>query len=133
MQRWFHLIFGLLLFVIFTQTGTFMRSDFPDKEAIPPEFRMLMRSRHIYILFSALIHIVLGIYIRKPSEKWRELIQHIGSTVLVFSSVLLIAAFVTETYYDRGFSDISRYGIYASLAGVVLLMIGGIHRQEPDR
>ena len=132
-MRWVHLIFGLILFIVFTQTGSFMRVDFPDKDVIPQEFRMLMRSRHIYILFSALIHIVLGIYLRRPIEKGREVVQYIASTILILSSVLLVVAFFTETYYDRSFSDISRYGIYASLVGVVLHMIGGLTWQRPDR
>ena len=127
-MSWVHLIFGIVLFFVFTTTGSYMRADFPDKDAIPQEFRMLMRSRHIYILFSALIHIVLGIYIRKQVEKWRELVQHAGSTALIFSSVLLVIAFVSETYHDRAFSDVSRYGIYFALAGVLLHLIGGIKK-----
>src|SRR5262249_11930247 len=55
-----HLIFGLLLFVVFVITGRYMRLDFPDKDVISPDLRVLMRSRHIYILFSALIHLTLG-------------------------------------------------------------------------
>lgn len=54
--RRIHLILGLLVFVAFTTTGSYMR-DFPDKGAISQELRLLMRSRHIYILFSALIHL----------------------------------------------------------------------------
>jgi hypothetical protein len=56
----FHLIFGILIFIVFLVTGKFMRVDFPDKEVIPQDLRILMRSRHIYILFSALLHLLLG-------------------------------------------------------------------------
>jgi hypothetical protein len=38
--------------------------DFPDKEIIPQDFRLLMRSRHIYILFSGFIHLLLGVYLQ---------------------------------------------------------------------
>jgi hypothetical protein len=124
-MKWFHLIFGVVLFFVFTTTGSYMRADFPDKEAISQELRLLMRSRHIYILFSALIHIVLGIYMSRGAEKWRAVVQLIGSTMLILSSVILVAAFVNETYYLRAFSDLSRYGIYGSLAGVVLHVVGG--------
>lgn len=41
-----HLIFGLLLFVVFLITGQYMRADFPDKDAIDQTLRLLMRSRH---------------------------------------------------------------------------------------
>lgn len=43
-------MFGILLFIVFTVTGKYMRVDFPDKDAIDQFLRILMRSRHIYIL-----------------------------------------------------------------------------------
>lgn len=129
MMSWFHLVFGLLMFVVFVTTGKFMRWDFPDKDAIPQELRLLMRSRHIYILFSALIHLVLGVYLRMRPETPRKILQYAGSLMLIASSVFLIWAFVTETYSLQHFSDISRNGIYTALAGVGLHLLGGLSRR----
>jgi hypothetical protein len=126
---WFHLIFGILLFIVFTVTGRFMRVDFPDKDAISPELRVLMRSRHIYILFSALIHLVLGVYLRMSSDRRIRLLQYAGSLILVASSVYLVWAFITETYTLQHFSDLSRNGIYAALAGVGLHLICGFAKR----
>jgi hypothetical protein len=103
-----------------------MRADFPDKDAIPQELRILMRSRHIYILFSALIHLALGVYFQLRPERWRKIVQVAGSGVLLISTVYLVRAFVIETYLTQHFTDISRAGIYASLAGIVLHLIGGL-------
>lgn len=128
-MAWLHLIFGVLLFFVFTTTGSFMRADFPDKEAIPQELRLLMRSRHIYILFSALIHIALGVYLQVRPEIVRRILQYSGSAFLFASSVLLVWAFVNETYSLQRFSDVSRFGIYTSLAGVGLHLVGGIVRR----
>ena len=125
-MSYFHLIFGILLFIVFTITGRFMRADFPDKQEIDQAFRILMRSRHIYILFSALIHLALGIYLQMRPLAWQKVIQITGSVVLTASSVLLVWAFVVETYETHGFTTISRYGIYTSLAGVILHLLGGI-------
>jgi hypothetical protein len=61
-MSWVHLIFGLMMFIVFVTTGKIHARGFPDKDAIPQELRLLMRSRHIYILFSGLIHLVLGVY-----------------------------------------------------------------------
>jgi len=127
---WFHLIIGLLMFIVFVTTGKFMRVDFPDKDAIPEALRLLMRSRHIYILFSALIHLALGTYMRLSSEPAQRLLQYAGSFMLMASSVLLVWAFVTETYSLQHFSDISRYGIYTALAGVGLHVLGGIGKHD---
>jgi len=127
-MKWVHLIFGAALFVVFVTTGKFMRIDFPDKEAIPQELRLLMRSRHIYILFSALTHLSLGIYLQIRPELGRKILQYAGSLTLIASSVFLVWAFVTETYSLQHFSDISRNGIYMALAGVGLHLLGGIRR-----
>lgn len=112
-----HLIFGVIVFAIFLVTGRFMRADFPDKEIIPQEFRLLMRSRHIYILLSSFIHILLGLYLQIAPETWRRYLQIFGSVLLTLGSVLLIWAFIYETYTTRAFSDVSRFGLYATLAG----------------
>ena len=129
-MKWFHMIFGIVLFFVFTQTGAYMRVDFPDKDVIPQDLRLLMRSRHIYILFSSLIHVALGVYMRMSPETSQRLLQYAGSFVLAGSSVLLVWAFVTETYSLQHFSDISRYGIYTALAGVGLHVLGGIGRRD---
>jgi hypothetical protein len=125
-MSWFHLIFGFLVFIIFVTTGKFMRVDFPDKDIIPQDLRLLMRSRHIYILFSAIIHLALGVYLQMRPQVWRRIVQYGGSAVLVFSSVLLIWAFFVETYQTQQFSDLSRNGIYASLWGIGFHLIGGV-------
>ena len=125
-----HLIFGIIVFIIFLITGRFMRLDFPDKDIIPPDLRLLMRSRHIYILFSALIHISLGVYMQIRPQTWRRVLQYLGSFLLVVSSGLLLWGFIFETYVIQHFSDISRYGIYTSLAGVVAHLIGGVRAKK---
>lgn len=125
-MKWFHLILGLALFVVFTITGSYMRADFPDKDVISQELRLLMRSRHIYILFNALIHIALGIYLQMRPRMWRRLTQYGGSLALTAASVFLVLAWRIETYELQHFSDLSREGIYLSLAGIVLHLIGGV-------
>lgn len=121
----FHLIFGITAFIVFLITGKFMRVDFPDKEIIPQEFRMLMRSRHIYILLSILIHIALGVYLKIHQEKWRKFLQIFASVLLFAGTILLVWAFVHETYYVKGFSELSREGLYLTLAGMIFHLFGG--------
>jgi len=129
-MRRLHLIFGILLFVAFLVTGQFMRADFPDKEIISQELRLLMRSRHIYILFSSLIHLALGSYLSIQAANAFRVVQYLGSSLLFVSSGLLVWAFVSETYALQHYSDLSRYGIYTSLGGVLLHLVGGIGQKH---
>lgn len=125
-----HLTFGLLLFMIFLITGQYMRADFPDKEVIDQGFRLLMRSRHIYILFSALVHIALGLYLMPRGHRWQKTMQIAGSAILLISSLLLIVAFIGETYFFGRFTDLSRYGIYTSLAGVGMHLLSALGQKK---
>ena len=125
-MSYFHLVFGLLLFAVFTITGQYMRADFPDKAEMDQTLRILMRSRHIYILLSSLIHLSLGVYVQLRPRLAQKSLQLSGSAVLVISSLLLFWAFVVETYYLQGYSSYSRNGLYLSLAGVILHILGGL-------
>lgn len=127
-MRRVHLFLGIILFVVFLTTGQFMRANFPDKEIIPQELRLLMRSRHIYILFCSFLHILLGVYLQISVSGWRKWVQFAGSVLLIVSGGLLIWAFISETYTYAHFSEISRFGIYTSLAGVALHMIAGARK-----
>lgn len=97
-----------------------MRQDFPDKDVIDQEFRMLMRSRHIYILFAALIHLGLGFYFTWLTRPLARVFQAVGSALLIGSGILLVWAFFSETYYLQHYSNASRQGLYAALAGVLV-------------
>jgi magnesium-transporting ATPase (P-type) len=125
-----HLIFGIILFVVFLVTGKFMRWDFPDKEIIPQDLRLLMRSRHIYILLSSLIHIALGVYLQIHAMIWRKVLQIFGSLLLILGSVLFVWAFIYETYTTQHFSELSRFALYTTLAGVVVHLLGGFKMKK---
>src|SRR5215216_2438433 len=84
-MNWLHLAIGSLMFIIFVTTGKFMRIDFPDKDAIPQELRLLMRSRHIYILFAALMHLCLGVYVQLRPILLQKIIQITASSVLTLA------------------------------------------------
>ena len=124
-MSYLHLIFGIILFVVFLTTGKFMRWDFPDKEIIPPDLRILMRSRHIYILLSSLIHIILGVYLRMHAEVWRRILQIFASVLLIAGSVLFVWAFIYETYTTQHYSDLSRFALYVTLWGTIVHLLGG--------
>lgn len=131
-MAYLHLIFGILLFIAFAVTGKFMRWDFPDKEIIPQDLRILMRSRHIYILFSSLIHLLLGVYLQISTKTWQKSLQIFGSTLLIVASGLLIWGFIYDTYYTKTFSDVARFGIYLSLGGVAFHLIGGLQKSARE-
>lgn len=127
-MKWFHVAIGAVLFVVFCITGRMMRVDFQDKDLIPQDLRLLMRSRHIYILFNSLIWLVLGVYFRFSSRIWQRVLQILGSLMLLLAAAHLVWGWYLETYVLAHFSNVSRWGIYLSLAGVGFHVIGSIGR-----
>lgn len=123
MQR-FHMIFGGAAFVLFLITGQLMIAHFPEKESMDQALRLLTRSRHIYILFSALLHLALGIYFKWSSINWLRRIQTAGSILLTLGTVLLSAAFFVESYSSMTFTIISAVGIFLAFGGVALHLSG---------
>ncbi len=107
-----------------------MRVDFPDKDIIPQEFHLLMRPRHIYILFSSFIHILLEVYLQIETRIWRKTLQLFGSALLIAGSVFLVWEFVYETYQTRHFSEASRWGIYLSLGGTIRHVVVGFRERK---
>lgn len=126
-----HLIFGILLAIVFAVTGQYMRADFPDKEVMDPMLRVLTRSRHIYILFNALMHILLGLYLTLSARKPQKWLQIAGSTFLFAAAFILVYAWHAETYTYATFSEFSRWGIYISLVGTALHLLGGLRLNSP--
>ena len=109
-----------------------MRVDFPDKEIIPQDFRLLMRSRHIYILLCGLLHVLLGLYLQVQPQAWRKILQIFGSVLLFTGTATLVWAFVYETYTAKTFSEASRSGLYLTLAGTIFHLLGGFRLKSKN-
>jgi len=58
--------------------------------------RMMYRSRHIYLLGSGLVNLMLGLYIHVWAAGWRKRTQTAGSVLLLAAPFLLLLAFINE-------------------------------------
>jgi hypothetical protein len=104
--------------VVFLVTGQLMRHHEPPMAALSEGVRLMHRSRHIYILSSGLVNLMLGLYLQEPMAGWRGATQTVGSFLLLASPVLLTVAFAVEG--ARGFQPElvwSHLGLYALFGG----------------
>ena len=128
-MRKVHLSIGLLTVIVFLISGQFMRHHQPPVELLSHEARLLLRSRHIYILASGLVNLTLGLYAEKLAD-WRGVVQIIGSGLLAVSPLFLIGAFILET--PRRFQPEmwwSSLGLYALFGGCMLHLAASIGRK----
>jgi hypothetical protein len=127
----FHQIFGLLVLVVFLLTGQYMDHYQHHLRGMPDGMRMLYRTRHIYILLTGLVHLGIGTYFFYERQLWRRILQFIGSTLLVVSTLLLLAAFFYEPKLENLYTPVSHWAIYAVATGTLLhLFCGAGQRHE---
>ena len=72
-----HLIIGITVIVIFILTGQYL--EYVHNRILPDGTRMLYRSRHIYLLLSGLLNLILGIYFVPQPRGWRRTVQIAGT------------------------------------------------------
>ena len=128
-MRRLHLWAGGLGVAIFLITGQFMRHHQPPMGTLSDGARLMLRSRHIYILASGLVNLMLGLYMQRQKASWRQITQTTGSGFLAASTALLIVAFAVEP--ERGFQPEmwwSSAGLYALFAGCMAHLASSIGR-----
>ncbi|MCH9651375.1 MAG: hypothetical protein K0U98_24325 [Deltaproteobacteria bacterium] len=118
-----HQITGFLFLAVFLATGLYMGFTFPEAWGEDAGTRMIFRSAHVYILFSALLNLALAISSR--SRRWNRP-RKMASFLLLVAPVLFTAAFFIESAagsMERPYT----------LAGAVACLIGVLVHQLPFR
>jgi hypothetical protein len=116
-----HMVIGLLATLAFVLTGQAIHHHHPPVLLVSAEVRLMLVSRHIYLLGAALVNLVLGMYLRERSGGWRLYLQRLGSSLIVMAPVLLLLAFCWEPEHGmagRGWRSL--LGLFSLFGGVVL-------------
>ena len=121
-----HLIFGLVLLVVFILTGQYM--EYVHNRTLSDGMRVLYRSRHIYLLLNALINISLGLYVEYERSGWRRRLQVIGSILIMIAPAFLLAGFFYEPPRGADQTIMAPYGIFATAIGILLHLISAIRK-----
>jgi hypothetical protein len=126
----FHLIFGILVILIFVLTGQYMDKFLQHLVGMPDGPRMLYRSRHIYILMSGLLNLGIGTYFTYGATPWRKVLQFLGSGLIVAATVLFVLGFFTEPKLAELQTPWSGRGIYCLAYGTLLHFISGLEKKS---
>jgi hypothetical protein len=127
----FHLIFGLLLVVIFLLTGQYMDRVHDHLQGMPDGPRMLYRTRHIYILLSGLLHLGIGSYFKYRSESVRRIVQLLGSLLITIAPILFIIGFFREPHLSGLYAPLSKNGIILIAIGTLLHLVSAVNEPQP--
>jgi hypothetical protein len=118
--RTIHLLVGLIFVAVFLLTGQYMDRYLGHLQTTPDTQRMLYRSTHIYLLWSALLNLTLGLYLRLSSVKSCRTAQRMGSVMVLAGPFLLTLAFFHEPSLSGLLRPLSRPAIYSAFAGLLL-------------
>jgi len=123
----FHLIFGVVLLVAFLLTGQYMDRFHEHLRNMPDGPRMLYRTRHIFILFSGLLHLIIGTYFRYRLDAKRRMLQVVGTLLITIAPVLFIIAFFYEPHLTGLYAPLSKAGVIMTAIGALLHAVSGIN------
>lgn len=129
----FHIIFGLIVLVVFLLTGQYMDRYHQHLMYMPDGPRMMYRSRHIFILMSGLLHVGIGSYFKYRLQTWRRVLQVIGSVLLTIAPVVFTIAFFYEPRLQDLENPLALWGAIAMAAGALLHLIAGAKEQVQEQ
>jgi hypothetical protein len=127
-----HLAVGLAGVVGFLGTGQYMDLVHDHLRGMDDARRLLFRSTHLYLLFTSLGNLALGLYLR-PARGWRRWVRPVGSLLILASPFLAAAGFFTEPWLSGLERPYSRPTAYACLGGMLVHVVCFSPRQEADR
>jgi hypothetical protein len=119
-------VFGAIALAAFLLTGQYMDKVHDHLSGMPDGPRMIYRTRHIFILFTGLLNLVIGVYAKPAPVVWRRAGQLLGSGLIVLAAGLFLAGFIYEPGLSNLRTPFSHWGVYAAVAGVLLHVISGV-------
>ena len=125
---WLHLLAGTAGLLAFLATGLYMDRSLAHLVGMADGPRALYRSAHIYLLFAALLNLVLGSYLVMRQSVWAKAFQYVGSLMVLTSVAMFAYGFVVETPLAQIERPAIRGGIYLCLAGALLHGIAAFAR-----
>ncbi len=117
-----HLCWGAVAFMGFLATGYHMKTLFTETWPGGDAQRLMHRSAHVYIVFSAMLNVVAGLLYR-PFTGWRSIAQRISSVALLATPTLFGLAFFLEQPSEDMKRDYVLPGVALSIVSIGTLSV----------
>jgi hypothetical protein len=127
-----HILVAFITISVFLYTGSDMQRHVAPGSTTPLAMRDAMRANHVYIMFSALINLALGLYLVKSQEGWRNALRTLGSTIVIFGSPILIWTYFYEAGAGAAKRPIMMYTIIAMFTAMILHWLSRLAEESDD-
>ena len=121
-----HAWMGALGLVAFVLSGQYMHWVHDHLQGMPDGPRLLYRSAHIYLLWAALLNMVLGSFVEFGESRLLRRLQGLASLAVALTPALMCLSFLAESNAAALARPIAGSGIFLALGGV--LLHAGCHR-----
>ena len=120
-----HYCVGIIFFIVFLLTGAYMLLNFPELYVGREEVRMMFRATHLYLLFSALINLVVGNALLakdNESDSSRRFLPlwYVASLLILIAPGLFLVGFIVEPPSNLIERPVSFWGVISLLVGVMM-------------
>jgi len=118
--RVIHLVVGFAGLTAFVASGVYMAWVHAGLQGMPDGPRLFFRSAHIYLLWGALLNLLLGCYLARLERGVLRHVQSLGSLLILAGPFMLAASL------DR---PVGQLAIFLALGGVALHAVAALVAQ----
>ena len=118
--RTIHLVVGLVGVTLFLLSGQYMQHALGKLVGMEAGQRMLIRSAHVYLLWSSLLNLMLGCYLQRVQRGFLRVGQSLASIALILGPALFCFAFFYEPYLQGLARPFAGAAIYAAFGGCIM-------------
>ncbi len=125
-----HFWVGVAGVLAFLATGQYMHHALNHLDGMADGPRLLFRSAHIYLLLTAILNLVMGIYLPSAVSRVRPFLQYIVSAVILLSPWIMLAGFFIGSRENTLARPMIQLGLYALFAVAVALTVQSFWRRK---
>lgn len=118
-----HLATGIAGIVIFVVTGQYMSIVLQGLAGMADGPRLLYRTSHLYLMWSALLNLVVGYYFVSATTIGARALQAIASALLLLGPPLILLGFFIESPANNIERPFCGWANYFGLAGALLHVV----------
>jgi hypothetical protein len=115
-----HVLVGIFGIVVFVLTGQYMSIFLRGMVDMPDGPRLLYRTSHLYLMWSSLVNLLVGVYLVVASNKSSRYWQFLASVLLLAGPPFIVTGFFLESQANNLARPFCGLANYCALAGVIL-------------
>jgi len=124
--RVLHLLVGVVGLIAFMASGLYMAWVHAGLEGMPDGPRLFFRSAHIYLLWGALLNLLLGCYLARLERGLLRHVQSLASLLILAGPFMLCASFFAEQHNPDLDRPLGQLAIFLALGGAALHAVAAL-------